>query len=312
MLQLEPTNLLEPLDLREDFSPFAKPYDLDRAAKVAQRAPQRPRLYQTATPSRAGGRRALKAALVVVGALACVGVGMALPQLPSLVVSDNNRAPAIEPARPVITADTLPKPAVEPPETKPIETKPPDVKPDEPATTGSSQGAAPDTAPAVQPAQPAPAANDAVAGARPCNSKARNTDANCLAGGPVVPLTEPPPAPANTANAQPVNTEEPAPTAAPQDRKQDRNRSSSRRRDRGNWDESRSASNYWGARDEEVDRGYGARRDRDGDDGRDVGRRTDRRSARRGWNEEERVVERGPRIGGPPGLFGLLPFLGGY
>jgi hypothetical protein len=71
---------------------------------------------------------------------------------------------------------------------------------------------------------------------------------------------------------------------------------------------------YWGAPDDEADRGYGSRRDRYGDDeARDDRRRGDRRSARRGGSrEEERVVERGPRIGGPPGLFGLLPFLGGY
>jgi hypothetical protein len=125
----------------------------------------------------------------------------------------------------------------------------------------------------------------------------------------------PPPAPATTANAQPVNIEEQSPVAAPQDRKQDRTRSSSRRRDRGNWDEGRSASNYWGAPDEDVDRGYGSRRDRYGERDRygdDDRYRGDRRSARRGGGrEEERVVERGPRIGGSPGLFGLLPFLGG-
>jgi hypothetical protein len=323
MLQLEPTNLLEPLDLREDFSPFAKLSNtFSGQDAAARRAATRPRPRHPSISVRRRGHRTLKAALIIVGAVACVGVGMALPQLPNLVVSDSIRSSAVEPPRNAITADTLAKPGAPPPEMKPVEikpveTKPPDVKPSEPATNGSSQRTAADTAPPAKAADD-PAANDSVANAPPCNPKMRNTDANCLAGGPPQPLTGPAgampdPKPvetkpaANVANAQPAATEERAPAAAPQDRKQDRSRSSSRRRDRGNWDEGRSAS-YWGTPDEEADRGYRGRRDRYGDDD---GYRGDRRSARRGgWREEERVVERGPRIGGPPGLFGLLPFGG--
>jgi hypothetical protein len=336
MLQLEPTNLLEPLDLRKDFSPFARPSD------NTARPPKPPRSYQTV---RYRFRRIVKTTLIIAGGLACVGVGMALPQLPNLVVSDSNRSSAIEPPRNAITADTLAKPSQTP------DVTPPEVKPVEPATDGSGRRAADTPPPASKPAsasvqnppvqnpataaqpQPAPAANES-ANAPPCNPKARHDDSNCLAGGPTVPLTgpagaapavkptdpkpaatasaSPPPPSAKTAAPQPVNTQsavtEQAPAATPQDRKQERTRSSSRRRDRGNWDDSRSAS-YWGAPDDEGERGYGGRRDRYGDEDRYRG---DRRSARRGgWREEERVVvERGPHIGGPPGLFGLLPFGG--
>src|SRR5205807_5230463 len=100
MLQLEPSNLLEPLDLREDFSPFARLSDaLSGQDGAARRAAMRPRHPSISVRHRS--RRTFKAALIVIGAVACVGVGMALPRLPDLMVSDSNRAPAIEPARDV-------------------------------------------------------------------------------------------------------------------------------------------------------------------------------------------------------------------
>ncbi len=79
---LEPANLLEPLDLSDQPAGPARPMvDADRASARRVSAP-RPASAKRGT-ERFGrrGRRMLKAAVIVAGAVACFGAGAALPQL---------------------------------------------------------------------------------------------------------------------------------------------------------------------------------------------------------------------------------------
>src|SRR5262249_196506 len=91
ILLLEPSNLLEPLSMEDRYGDPAVPR-LDRE-EIAPRGTARPirRQPTVASSPHANLRWRFKAALVVVGGLACFGAGAAMPMLPNLVFGDAKR-----------------------------------------------------------------------------------------------------------------------------------------------------------------------------------------------------------------------------
>ena len=99
ILLLEPSNLLEPLNLadRSDApaSALARPERPDTSSKRFMRPSK-----STTAPIDRDRRWRLKSALIVAGALACFAAGTALPQLPELLCAiaappDNSKAASI-------------------------------------------------------------------------------------------------------------------------------------------------------------------------------------------------------------------------
>jgi len=190
---LEPSNLLEPLDLTEQRTRFA-----DRSTRVetgagAQRRPPR----ETVGMSRPGGserRSGFRPILMVAGALACFGAGTLLPQLQSLTRDDLGLGlaganPSVPPA-PLADAAAKSEASNSPePRSANLSAKldaplkataavPPRPHPAEGNTSAVIQGSAPVPI-------PQPAANDVSVGcAGPCNQQVcPRDDANCLEGG---------------------------------------------------------------------------------------------------------------------------------
>jgi hypothetical protein len=85
--QLEPSNLLEPLDLAEQpVESIRRPAHPDYGTSKPAATPAMPR--DRAAPPIGRGRRRLKSALLVAGALGCIAVGTALPRMTTLVWGD--------------------------------------------------------------------------------------------------------------------------------------------------------------------------------------------------------------------------------
>ena len=193
---LEPSNLLEPLDLKHQHTGFADPSARgERGARGAQRKLTRetPRVPR---PSEAERRSPVKSILLAAGALACFGAGTLFSQIQILTPSDVGSSPTIA------SATRPPAPRVD------VATKSDESTSTEKSVNSSSNESKPDAAlnaaatppPATSPAEqngsataqgtqgvPAAqsAANDAVAGCagsckqQPCPPD----DANCLEGG---------------------------------------------------------------------------------------------------------------------------------
>ena len=204
---LEPTNLLEPLDLEHQDGAFAGPSARgdggERGARGQRRftrdAPRAPRLSE---PAR---RSPVKSVVLVAGALACFGAGTLFSHVDILTPSDVGSSPTIASAnrRPAALADVAAK------SDGSIQTEgksahsgsneaqpdaasnagappPPTTTPAERNGSGTAQGAhgGPTAQPAANDAV-APAVNDAVAGCTgSCKQQACPLDdANCLEGG---------------------------------------------------------------------------------------------------------------------------------
>jgi hypothetical protein len=199
---LEPSNLLEPLDLKHQHTGFA-----DRSARgesgEAGARPQ-PRLTRETPrvprPSEAGRRSPVKSILLVAGALACFGAGTLFSQMQILTPADVGSSPTIASAN--RAPAPLAKVVTKSHEATPTEGKSASSNSNEPKPDSASNVAATPTvtnlaeqngsataqgAPAAQ-----PATNDAAAGCagsckqQPCPPD----DANCLEGGTPSPAKE--------------------------------------------------------------------------------------------------------------------------
>jgi hypothetical protein len=163
--QLEPSNLLEPLDLAEQPAESRRlAYPDYRTSKPAA-TPAMPR--ERVPPPIGRGRRRLKPALLVAGALGCVAAGTALPRLTTLVGGDVD-ASQMGLARTLAGVTWLSERAADVA-----------VKPDEPKAaaiaTASKEAAAANasdqpTAPANASSQPAAAANTSTQPPAPANA----------------------------------------------------------------------------------------------------------------------------------------------
>lgn len=141
------------------------------------------------------GRWRLKSALLVAGALACIATGTALPQLPDLLFGDAKPAQQTKSAQQTVANATKPSAPVADAPAKSEEPKPAEPKPNESSVSNQSVAltANPGTQPAV-PDQPAPAAQDAAAGAATsCGPRNKASDDKCLEGGPAAPAPGPVP-----------------------------------------------------------------------------------------------------------------------
>jgi hypothetical protein len=208
---LEPSNLLEPLDVTEQQLDFVYPLtrpqkDEDSQKGFARTSASAPVLRM----SESRRRSPLKSLLIVAGAVACFGAGTVFPQLHSLTRGDLGPGSIIgsasQPSPPIAGVatkldETSP---VEPRSTERISAEPKSsaatsndspaspalnataaAPAGSPAEGGGSRGAQP--ARAAPHAQPAPAAKDALADcAAPCNQQAcPKGDTGCLEGGPL-------------------------------------------------------------------------------------------------------------------------------
>jgi hypothetical protein len=210
ILLLEPSNLLEPLNLADrDVDPAnpsvrseqntTSPTGLARAQSAAA-AIRRDSAYGSQpigrrSVSERDGRWRLKSGLLLAGALACVATGTALPQLPELMFGDAKPAQQTPKSAQQQTPKSAPQtvadaakpsaPVADAP-AKSEETKAAEPKPNE--SSGSNQSVALTSNPGTQPAvpdQPAPAAQDAAAAAAtPCSPRNAARDDKCLEGGP--------------------------------------------------------------------------------------------------------------------------------
>ena len=238
ILLLEPSNLLEPLDLADRHADPASPSvrseqnttsptSLARAQSAAAairrdaaRGSQPIGRRSLSAPVDGDSRWRLKSALLVAGALACVATGTALPQLPELMFGDakpaqqttksaqQTAADATRPksAQQTVADATKPSAPVADAPAKSEESKPAEPKPNE--LSGPNQSVAltpnPGTQPAV-PDQPAPAAQDAaVAAATPCGPRNKARDDKCLEGGPATPAPEPTAVPDRNSDGAPA------------------------------------------------------------------------------------------------------------
>jgi hypothetical protein len=193
ILLLEPSNLLEPLNLQDrhvdTVSRSARPIAPKNFGRTIRREP---------TSIGRDGRWPVRSALIVAGALACFGAGTAMPQLPALMFGDNEDSQTVARAtRPSIPQADAP--------VKSAESRPAELRPNDPASNGSSQNAAlganagassPVNAPdrnASTADRSIPAAKEAAGdGATSCDQQAMlNNDTNCLAGGVATPATSP-------------------------------------------------------------------------------------------------------------------------
>jgi hypothetical protein len=189
---LEPSNLLEPLDLTEQRTGFGGRSPRVETGEGAGR--RRPRETDGARrPTGRARRYSVRPILMVAGALACFAGGSFLPQLPSLTRADLGLAsvsanPSIRAAPRADAAAKLE--ASNSPEPRAANFS---AKPDAPLNATAAAPPAPNpaqgnTSAGIQRAAvptPQPAANDVSVGcAGPCNQQAcPRDDANCLEGG---------------------------------------------------------------------------------------------------------------------------------
>jgi hypothetical protein len=226
ILLLEPSNLLEPLDLADrqvdPENPSARPAGQGTSSRRFMRPARGDSISASAAITRDRSWR-VKSALLVAGAFACLATGAALPQLPDLVFGDAKPAQQAKSAQQTKSASaqqTIAEAAKQPVrvkeapatpgESKPAEPKPVEPKPNESASNGSNQSVADQTsvanqsvaltanpdaqsavnAPGQKPSttQSAPATPDATAGvATPCSPQNRARDDKCLEGGVATP-----------------------------------------------------------------------------------------------------------------------------
>ena len=196
---LEPSNLLEPLDLKHQHEGLADPSARgERGERGPRTQPQFTRQKpRVSPPSQAERRSPVKSILLTAGALACFGAGTLFSQMqiftPADVGSSPTMATANRPPAPLAGVATNPEEST-PTEGKSANSSGNESKPD--AASNAAAATAPATTPAEQNSSataqgaqgvPAaqPAANNAVAGCagsckqQPCPPD----DANCLEGG---------------------------------------------------------------------------------------------------------------------------------
>lgn len=192
---LEPTNLLEPLDLEHHDDAFVGPSARGESGARAQRRFTRdaPRAARASEPAR---RSPLKSVVLAAGALACFGAGTLFSHVDILTPFDVGSSPTIASANraqaPLADVAAKSDESIQT-EGKSAHSGSNEVKPDAasnaaapppPTTTAAEQNGS-GTAQGAQVPAAQPGANDAVAGCTgPCKQQAcPPEDANCLEGG---------------------------------------------------------------------------------------------------------------------------------
>jgi hypothetical protein len=179
---LEPSNLLEPLDLTDNESRDSVRPPADHLGEKIDGGDQRVDM-----PLRRYSRSSFKSALIVAGALACFGAGTAL-QLPAVIFGD------IKPLQPV--GATHPSASTADGQAKSDGSQRVEGRSNETTSNGSNQSAALDANATARPAmsepnqnasaadQSVPAANDTVGGGAVASDRQTcpNSDANCFEG----------------------------------------------------------------------------------------------------------------------------------
>lgn len=327
ILSLEPSNLLEPLDLadRDVTSATSSARAQSAAAAIsrpdASRAERSPlswavdshpvRKAALSPPIERESRWRLKSALLVMGALACVATGTALPQLAELPFGDAQPSQQAKSAqeqrkesirRTIAETTSRPAPVAKQPASvadapaKSEESKAAESKPSEPTTNGSNQSvavtagtqpaAANQLAPAPTQAPPQEAAAGPAAGTARAVVPDRNSDGTTTASRPAGA------SPAKSRAApqsiwdldqrpqQSVNRRATQRDTADQQAAADNNGQSTRSSDRNssdrNWDRDR-------RQDQDSNRTSSRRRDRSGDNGQ---------TARYGDSRQEQELSR--------------------
>ena len=196
---LEPSNLLEPLDLTERQLDFPSPSAGSDVTGTSQRGFTRTTKSKfIPRPARGHARSPLKAILMIAGAFACFGAGMAMPQLQKFTFDDVKSWPTIGTATspsstPVADA------AVKPDVSKLAESKTSSAS--NPNMAPNANGSAP---PVVSSDRSAPAAGkDVVVGNQQLCPK---DDSNCLDGAPVTRTVNPAPVTPGADAAKPPGT----------------------------------------------------------------------------------------------------------
>jgi hypothetical protein len=236
---LEPSTLLEPLDLTEqrlDFVyPLTRPQKDEKSQKGFGRTTARPPALRASESQR---RSPLKSLLMVAGAVACFGAGTVFPQLHSLTRDlrpGSIMGSASQPSSPIAEVATKSDEAspVEPRSTERISAEPKSTaataneSPTSPAlnataaapaasSAGGGGSAVAQPAQAAPHAQPASAVKNALADCpAECNQQpCPKGDANCLEGGALSPLQKLTTTDGSAAN--PAASAQPARPATPQ------------------------------------------------------------------------------------------------
>jgi hypothetical protein len=238
---LEPSNLLEPLDLTEQQLDFVYPLTRPQKKENSQKGFARTTAGSPVLRAIESQRRSLlKSVLIVTGAIACFGAGTLLPQLHSFTRGDLGPesivGSASKPSSPIAEVATKSDEArpVESTSTEQTSAEPKSAavtsndSPASPALNATAAASVPSSAEGggsavAQPAQAAPhaqpasAAKDALADcAAPCNQQAcPKGDTNCLEGSapsPAKELTTSGGGAANPAGVQPVRRAKEIPT----------------------------------------------------------------------------------------------------
>ena len=226
---LEPTNLLEPLDLSHQEGAFAGPSARGDSGERGARAQRRFTRYapRVPRPSEAERRSPVKSIVLAAGALACFGAGTLFTNVDIFTSSDVGSSPTIasanHPPAPLAGVAAKSDESIQT-EGKSAHSGSNEAKPDAASNAGATPP--PTTTPAeqngsaiAQGAQGVPAANDAVAGCTgSCKQQAcPPEDANCLEGGapsPAKALTNADGSAATPAAATPAKAARPARQAA--------------------------------------------------------------------------------------------------
>lgn len=133
---LEPSNLLEPLDLRDKYlRPTSSSAHRDHGPPSSSDKPRKPSA-PLAAPAAPRSRWLLKSVVIIIGAVACFGAGVALPQFTSLGLFDRDRSqPSAMTTQPPAQAASMPATAQKAAPTPSL---------DESKKNQSSRGAPPD------------------------------------------------------------------------------------------------------------------------------------------------------------------------
>jgi hypothetical protein len=191
---LEPSNLLEPLDLTERQLDFLSPSAGSGATGTSQRGFTRTTKSKfISRPARGDARSPLKAILMIAGAFACFGAGMAMPQLQKFTFDD------VRSWQTIGTATSPSSTPVADAAVKPDASKLAESKLDVSTSSASNPNMAPNAngsaPPVVSPdrsapdvGQSVPAGKDVVVGNQQLCPK---DDSNCLDGAPVTRTVNP-------------------------------------------------------------------------------------------------------------------------
>ena len=203
---LEPSNLLEPLDLTERQLDFLSPSAGSDVTGASQRGFTRTNKSKfIPRPARGHARSPLKAILMIAGAFACFGAGMAMPQLQKFTFDD------VKSWQTIGTATSPSSTPVADAAVKPDASKLAGSKLDVSTSSASNPNMAPNASgiapPVMSPdrsapdvGQSVPAGKDVVVGNQQLCPK---DDSNCLDGAPVNPTVNPVPPGAEPQSADP-------------------------------------------------------------------------------------------------------------